>query len=277
MSVVAVGPALDLDGPLPVAPEYSLLSLPGVLVEEGEGPWLMGVNVDAYPVEVPIHWEPCATGTFREKDEGEDAPMPRFDAFGIFIPITCSSISFGSNWEDFAGRAEKVLQATQSFGVEQALAAGVAGSTNPFLGDSNVTVLGGGALTPAAGLSWLENAIGATGRGGIIHASPAVAAAWGFDKLETGEVLRTVNGTPIAVGGGYIDVTTDSVNPGDGTDYAFATGPVQVRLSPVVLVGDNINGTLDTSNNDVTFRAERYALATWDTALQAAVLIDWSP
>jgi hypothetical protein len=48
-------------------------------------------------------------------------------------------------------------------------------------------------------------------------------------------------------------------------------------LSDPVLVGGDINGSLDTSNNDVTFRAERYALASWDTALQAAVLIDWTP
>jgi hypothetical protein len=45
----------------------------------------------------------------------------------------------------------------------------------------------------------------------------------------------------------------------------------------MLLVGDDINGTLDTSNNDLTFRAEVYALPVWDTALQAGVLIDWSP
>jgi len=52
---------------------------------------------------------------------------------------------------------------------------------------------------------------------------------------------------------------------------------VQVRLSDMQMVGEDINGTLDTSLNDVTFRAEIYALAVWDTALQAAVLIDWTP
>jgi hypothetical protein len=157
------------------------------------------------------------------------------------------------------------------------LAAGADGSTNPFLGDSNVTVLGGAAVTPAVGLSWLENAIGATGRQGLIHASPAVAAAWGFDKLETGEALYTVNGTPVAVGGGYANVTVDGDDPGDGEDYAFATGPVEVRLSEAITLSDDIAESLDRSNNDVVIRAERYALATWDTALQAAVLIDWTP
>ena len=55
--------------------------------------------------------------------------------------------------------------------------------------------------------------------------------------------------------------------PSAGTAYAFVTGPVQVRVSDPTLVGDDINGTLNTSNNDVTFRAERFVLAEWDTAL----------
>lgn len=278
MSVTAVGPALDIDGPLPVAPRYRLLDIPGVIKDPGEGRWMNGVNVDGYPIEVPSLWEPCSSGTFRVKEEGDVTPQPRFDAFGLYVPITCSAISFGGNWEQFADRARVVLEATESWGIEQALSNGVPGSSNPFFGDTNLTVLGGGAVTPAVGLSWLEEAIGGTGRLGFIHAPPAVVSAWGFDKLETGDVLYTVNGTPVAVGGGYSGVDpVDETSPAAGQSYAFATGPVEVRFSEVHLMAEDINGTLDTSNNDVTFRAERFALATWDTALQAAVLIDWSP
>ena len=39
----------------------------------------------------------------------------------------------------------------------------------------------------------------------------------------------------------------------------------------------DITEVLDRSNNDVTFRAERYVLVEWDTVLQAAVLVDWTP
>lgn len=276
MSVTAVGPALDIDGPLPVAPPYSLLSIPGVLLEDGDR-WMNGVNVYGYPEETPLTWEPCATGTFREKAEGGGTPQPRFDAFGMYVPITCSAGYMG-DWRDFASRAEVVLQATQSFGVEEALSQGVSMSLNPFLGDANLTVLGGAAVTPTAGLAFLEEAIGETGRMGIIHATPAVVASWGFNLLETGDALRTANGTLVAAGGGYIGADpVGGSSPAVGQSWAFATGPVQVRLSDLQLVGDDINGTLDTSINDVTFRAEKYALAVWDTALQAGVLIDWSP
>lgn len=276
MSVTAIGPALDIDGPLPVAPPHSLLSIPGVVVADGDR-WKSGINVDGYPDDVPLLWEPCSSGTFREKSEGTATPQPRFDAFGMYVPITCSALSVG-DWRDYAGRAEAVLEATLSYGVERALSQGVDLSTNPFLGDVNVTVLGGGAVTPAVGLRWLENAVGETGRGGLIHASPEVASAWS-DLLfpDADGVLRTRVGTPVSVGGGYIGAEANGTPAASGSAYAFASGPVEVRLSDPVLVGGDINGSLDTSNNDVTFRAERYALASWDTALQAAALIDWTP
>lgn len=276
MSVTAIGPALDVDGPLPVPPPHRLLSIPGVLVSDGTR-WMNGVNVYGYPEDVPSLWEPCSTGTFRTKGEGDGGSLPRFDSFGLYTPITCSALSIG-DWRDFAGRAEIVLEATVSFGIEEALSQGVDGSSNPFLGDTAVTTLGGGALTPSVGLSYLEDAIGATGRMGIIHATPATVVALSEELEEDMDgVLRTRNGTPVASGGGYIGATANAVSPAAGQAFMFASGPVQVRLSEPVLVGDDINGSLDTSSNDVTFRAERYALASWDTALQAAVLVDWTP
>lgn len=284
MSVIAVGPALAIDGPLPVAPPFSLVETPGVLVDDGSDRWINGVNVYGYPSDTPDTWEPCATGTFRTKSDASEQPTPRFDSFVIYLPISCTAASMG-NWEDFADRARVALEAKQSFGVEQALSQGVTLSLNPFLGDSNVTILGGGAVTPEVGLRWLEDAIGETGQMGMIHATPAVVAAWGFGAGLTGgnvqnppdAVLRTPNGTPVISGGGYIGAEANGNAPASGQAYAFATGPVEVRLSEMQLVGDNINGTLDTSNNDVTFYAEKYALAEWDTALQSAVLIDWTP
>lgn len=275
MSITAVGPALAIDGPLPAAPPFSLISIPGVLVGDGDR-WMNGVNVDGYPSDVPSLWEPCSTGTYRTKDEGGDLPQPRFDPIVAYEPITCSAIGM-SDWRSFALRAERVLQATISFAVEEALSQGVILSTNPFFADANLDILSGAAVTPAVGLSYLEDAIAETGRAGIIHATPGTVAAWDDIQVDGG-VLRTINGTPIASGGGYIGadpVAGDTAAAGQA--WAFASGPVQVRLSDVILVGEDINGTLDTSSNDVTFRAEIYALPVWDTALQAGILIDWSP
>lgn len=274
MSVIAVGPALDLDGPLPVAPPHSLLSIPGVLRDDGER-WLNGVNIDSYPCNTPLLWDPCSTGTFRTKEDTVEMPRPRFDSFAIIQSLVCSSLGMGDPVE-FTQKAETVLDATQSFGVEEALSQGVTGSTNPFLGDGDVTVLGGGAVTPAVGLSWLENAIGETGRMGMIHATPAVISAWGDTYLEeVGGVLRTLNGTPVASGGGYIGAVADGSAAASGQSWVFASGPVEVRLAAVSV--QPIRETLDRTDNSVVVRAERYALAEWDGCLQVAVLIDWTP
>jgi hypothetical protein len=200
-------------------------------------------------------------------------PRPRFDSFAIIQAMSCSGLGIG---DDFAQKAERVLDATQSFGVEEALSQGIVGSTNPFLGDGNVTVLGGAAVTPAVGLAHLEQAIGATGRMGMIHATPAVVSSWGESYLDVvGGVLRTVNGTPVASGGGYIGAEADGAPAAAGQSWAFASGPVEVRLAAVNV--QPIRETLDRSDNTVVVRAERYALADWDTCLQVAVLIDWTP
>lgn len=278
MSITAIGPATTLDGPLPRPPRYSLLQVPGVLVEEGANDrFLNGVNLWGYPTAVPTLWEPCSSGTFREKDDESDIPTPRFDPFGAYIPVACSSLGMPAGFEDKARRA---LEARLSFAVEQALSQGVGvTSTNPFFGDTDLDVLGGGPVTPEVGLSLLEEAIGETGQQGLIHATPAIVAAWGFDKLETGDALRTANGTPVAAGGGYIgaDPVSGASPTADQTGWAFATGPVEVRLSEFTMVPDDISSALDRASNDVVYRAERYVLATWDTALQAGVLIDWTP
>jgi hypothetical protein len=279
VSVTAIGPATTLDGPLPREPRYSLLSVPGVLVSEGDGDFLNGVNLWGYPSSVPSLWDPCSTGTNRTKEDESEIPLARFDPFGAYLPIVCSALGLPDGFED---RAEAALRATLSFAVEQSLSEGFPGSTNPNFTDSDLVILPaapGTAQTPETGLALLEEAIGATGREGIIHATPAIASAWGFDKLETRDGLRTANGTPVAVGGGYIgaDPALGTSPIANDTGWAFATGPVEVRLSEFQMLPDDISEALDRSINEVVYRAERYVLATWDTALQAGVLINWTP
>lgn len=272
MSIQAAGIRLDLRGPRPVAPPHSLLKTPGVVVE-GPDRWLNGVNEIGYPEDVPSLWEPCSEGTFREKEEGTDRPQATFDAFVAYLPITCST--FG--WQELQEQAEAVLDATLSYGVEEALAQGIPGSSNPYLGDANLTIVSG-TQTPATALAYLEDAIGATGRMGMIHATPAIVSTLAADKLEGNEegILLTSNGTPVVSGGGYIGTDPDSGGtPSAGQGWMFATGPVEVRLGDLVIT--DIAQSLDRSDNVVTFRAERYVLATWDTSLQTGVLVDWSP
>ncbi len=213
-------------------------------------------------------------GTYRDKDTDTDLQSPRFDPFAAYLPFECSTLS---GVESFAERAEATLNATISFAVEKALADGISGSSNPFFGDGNLDQLGADGRTPQVALSYLENAIAATGRQGIIHATPGTVAQW--SHLETdGDVLRTKSGTPIAVGGGYLDadpVGKTGSNPAAGLEWAFATGPVVVYLGEATR--PEVPEFVDRENNLATYIAERFVVAAWDTCLQSGVLVDWTP
>lgn len=278
MSTVAIGPAFDLNGPLPVRPRHSLLETPGVLVNDFDDHVFNGVNLWAYPTGCPLLWEPCSDGTFRVKDEGGELLTPRFDSFVVYQAITCSTISVGTTGDEFWRRIEDTLTATISAGVERGLAQGVDGSSNPFFGDTNVDDLTGGtAVSAGVGLALLEDAIGVTCRAGLIGATPgSIAALQAFPLGGMEDMgLETANGTPVYSANGFIDLETATLPaPGDTEDYMIATGPVRVYLGPVRL--NSVRENLDRSDNLLTFRAEAYVVAVWDTALQAAALVDWS-
>ncbi len=271
-SITALGVRLDLDGPRPVAPPHSLLNTPGVVVEQGDGRWLNGVVLDTYPTDPPSVWDPCSAGTVRVKEDGNNRPLPTFDAFVVYVPTTCSMFSSTGLRE----MTRVALEANASWGVEHGLAFGVTGLSNPALGDANLVQLGADGISVAEGLARLENAIGATGIKGMIHATPGAISRMNTDALEDTGELVTSNGTPVVSGGGYIGVHPHAKTaPSDGKDWIFATGPVEVRLGDPTL--SDLRTSLDRSDNTVTFRAERPALATWDTALQVGVLVDWAP
>lgn len=281
MSTTAVGITLDLEGPLPVARRHSLLATPGVVKTDGNDRWTNGVTVAGYPDGLPVRWEPCSTGTFRTKSEtvGDTFPGSLFDPIAVYFPVSCSTHGMGdSAVQKLIDRVEEVLDATLSFGVEASLVGGTTLSVNPFLGDSNMTALAAGAAVNAqAGLGYLENAIGQlTGRQGMIHATPAIGAAWGLGAgLYDTEATVTSNGTPVVLGAGYIGVQpTGHTAPSAGKDWAFATGPVEVRMESENRA--EAVESIDRELNDIVIRAERWVLPEWDTALQVGVLIDWT-
>jgi hypothetical protein len=271
MSMLTYGPPLSLDGPLPVAPKHCLLNVPGVVVNPGDERYLNGAQIYGYPVSLPEAWDPCWAGTYRPKSEGEAFPVPVFASFVLYLPISCTAASIGDP-DEFRDRARIALDARESWGVEQALSQGSGISSNPFFSDVGVALPAGDvAVSPAVGLAYLEEAIGETGQAGLIHATPGPVSRW----FETDyDQLVTANGTPVAAGGGYAgSVPTGGTAATAGQSWAFATGPVQVRHTEGEVL--DISEVLDRELNDVTYRAERHVLATWDTQLAVAVKIAW--
>lgn len=270
--------ALRIDGPLPVAAPYGLTTTPGVLQDELEEHWQAGVAVESYPPDLPLTHDPCSVGTLRVKEEGGTIPMPEFSSFTVYFPMTCSGIGLGN--AEGAGRMRNrvrlVLEATESYGVERELVEAPSAVGRPHLTDAALDVLNAGnPVSPREGMSLLENAIGLTARGGFLHVDPATFDAWAaWDLVEPqGGTMKTARGNTVIVGNGYID-SGPGGPPAARRGYGYATGPVRViRSEPFV---PDLQSALDRETNTATFRAERNYVAYWDTALQAAVLIDRS-
>lgn len=278
MSSIAVG-RIRVDAPAPSAPLHNLLSIPGVLDESG-GRWDGGVNFWGYTVDTPSTWAACSGGSFDIKDDAGEVASSGFDSFAIYVTEECTTFSVASDLEGFRQRAEIVLEATQSFAVEQALVSGVDGLPfNKFLGDADLTSLATN-VSARVGISYLENAIGATGRRGMIHITPAVAIAAGIvlDNLDNPQpLLITPAGNVIVIGAGYIGAApTGESAPAATKDWIFATGPVSARLSDVLAGPGDLPGMIDHELNDVVYRAEKLAWVGWDTALQVGALVDWT-
>lgn len=295
MTGIGYGPLWVVDGPPPQPPLYSLLNSARVVPDADAGGverWGNGVQVYPYPPG-PGHVEDaCASGSERDKDAGETVPLPSFAAMIVYLAETCSSLGiFGqglSNAEAqdrFTARARSVLAAVESATVEREFYAGDVLGLNPFLADGNGTFPNGDTaadVVEAFGL--LENEIAVSGRRGLIHVSPRLAttakAAHLIDRDDRSGQVVTINGTIVVPGQGYAD---DAVHPvghpvaSTGEEWAYATGPVDVRRGAPELLPGTIAEALDRGSNTITYRVERPYVVDWDTVVQAAVLVDRTP
>lgn len=266
------GPPVPIDGPPPIPPPFGLYSVSTALAETERA--AMGVSVTPYPPETPAGFDPCSTGTYRDKAAGSAIPRPLFAGFTAYTPITCTSRGVGSESE-FRRRVAAALTATDAFIAEQQLVAGTVMPLNPYVGDSGVTVLDNTGINVIRAIALLEEEIAETGRQGVIHLTPGSVAAAGFSNLRINNGrLETAAGTPVISGSGY----TDQKPAGQGAlaateQWAWATGPVFHWRGDVYVPGDRAANT-DHTTNVTTFRAERELVVGWDGVLQAAVLVD---
>lgn len=274
------GPWLPVDGPAPVAPRYGLLAAATIIEGEDER-WANGVEVWPFPPDTVHGQDPCgAGGSSLVKVTGGVVAKPKFGAFTAYLAATCNARGIATN-DEFRARAKAAVTAVEGAAPEAQLASGTyIQSPNPFLTDLNlVEPLGLTSTSPANALAVLENLIGATQRGGLIHCDPATAIAWDANHLLTEPAATgpryTKRGTPVAIGDGYIGAhPLGHSAPSACEGWAFATGPVQIRRSIDVTIYGDLAANLDRVNNVITFRAERDYLVSWDAVLQAGVLVD---
>lgn len=270
-----------IDGPLPARRPFGILSVADIVSEASER-WLNGGTMYGYPPGAPRLWDPCGDGS-PGKDSGDAPANPSFGSVTMYFPITCTAAQVAGDPEGFVARAKLVLGAKTQFAIERQLVSGEGLATQPFLADANVVpnILGGGAVGSNEGLALLEDALVEEDGLGVIHATPSITSAWSYDKLTNDRVrLATINGTPVVSGAGYIDQVPSGQGAVSGDrQWAWGSGPIQLRLTEIEGIPDNIMEAMIVSGEDantVTFLAERHFLVAWDTEVQVAVLIDRS-
>jgi len=286
--VTSPGPLLPLDAPLPQPRRYRLLDAANI-ADTADERWKAGAWVNGYPAGRPAAHDPCSDGTYRLKNAEATDARPLAGSFTVVVGGVCTARSIGPSLSEYNARLRLWFEAVEGQTVEAVFADGLAGSTlGAYLGDPNMEALNGGtAVTPTEGLALLEEEIARVGNG-MIHVAPATATYWVSQYLiEAGRdnQMRTRLGTLVAVGAGYIDVVPDNYGAGlppADTEWAFASGFVQIRRSEVTMLSNDYAQSLDRSSNEVTVYAERDYLLTWvgrqdtgdDNHIQAGVLID---
>lgn len=289
MAIIPVGPEFAIDGPLPCRPRYTLVdatlisrATPDVTEAQEDERWANGVAVHGYPQEVGTAWGVCNDQSPEEKGSQEfPIPLPLFGPLTVYVTETCSS-PYIKTPEDFRARALAVFNAVESAAVAREFELGEFVPGNPYLSDSNLVILNGGAATGLAdGLARLEQAIAETHRCGVIHMPSSMAVALsardGGNALHAeGGKLYTVTGTLVIPDYGYTgDAPAGQTGNTGAQQWAYATGPVEtLRTAQPVIIPENLSEALDRLHNTVEYRAERYYVPFWDTALQVGVRID---
>jgi len=289
MSTMTLGPTVGLETHAPSPPRYRLLDVATVIDVADEHifagievwPWIDARSGGAH--------NPCATGTNREKNGMQERPdeLPEFASFTIYETLECTARSIGVEFDYWASLTVQALRAVESKLIEEEFAKGTRVPTNPHLAlvpttsDVAIQVLNGGAamgVVPA--LALLEQSAAVTGAAHLVHIDPATSVKAASQQLvydQNGNCYLYGTGSRVVVGTGYVGAEPDGEALADAThSWVWATGPVEIRRGPIRVnpptVGEAMN-TVD-NNNDITLRAERDVVVSWDTGLQLAVLVD---
>lgn len=288
-TIMAPGGLVNLQAPVPSPHPYGLLDA-ATLVDPPNNRWLAGSWTAGYPVG-PVHTQdPCATGTNRPKDFNGPMGTQINERFVAYMDAFCTASGVGPDETWLTDRLRLAFQTYEKIEVERALATGAL-TLGHYLGDPNMEVLGGGAVSGHRALQLLEDTIALNGTG-IIHATPATAVEWASEFLISparvgSSLMTTAIGTPVAIGAGYIGVRPDGQTaPGAETAWAFASGPIEIYRDPeITIIPEDYSQALDRSNNDLRFLAERPYMFNWIARqdsddpdhTQAGVLVDLTP
>lgn len=273
-------PPLYVDPPVVEPYEFGLFSVAQMPPEDRDPHWRCGVQYEPLTCDkARTEGDRCDTPQ-PDKTVDDGVPLSMGDPFTVYDGYLCRLPGRPSQ-EDIVNRARQALLLGEQRAVEEAFWTGSAGN-DPHLADPSAVILNPVPTDPlniVAGLAALENFLGETYAGvGLVHGPRGVATLLSKDGLITATRtgLRTILGTGLAAGGGYVVNTGPDGTPApDGTAWMYATGAVVIRRGPIIINPDTVAAAFNRSTNEVEILAEREYVITRECAL-GAVLVDIS-
>jgi len=290
---VATPGAVVKDNATPEPALYGLLSSAVTVVNDTSEHWQNGFFYETLDclseVKLTSICNAAASVTAIEPS-GADS-FRRYDTFNVQTMFKCSSMS--RRPEEVAEIAERAAEACVQKALEQEFWGGALAKVaaedwnanndeeypNRYLASENavdVTPTPGTGVKAKYALALLERALGDCGCGisGTIHVTRDVATTLGLK--DKGGHLVTSLGNAVVAGTGYSGIGPDGYPAPAGKVWAYATGPVTVRLgarelSPIEYTAADIANT-----NTVIYQVDQVAAVTWNSCCHYAVLVDLS-
>jgi len=265
---------------LPASPPRISLLTSAITISERER-WESGFSYEpeACGEGNTATWDPC---TNPDLDNGVQSGAVDVETFAIAAVDSCSS--FGSAARTWKDRAQRKLAACESNLIEAELWSGAiarsSGWANKYLTHLDSDVLSDLPIEDAVqALACLEQALATCNCGsrGMIHATPQTVILWaqGGGLRREGNLILTINDTVVVPGSGYDGsgpqqaVDGAPVPAADGSVWAYATGMVHIRMSPIEIIPNTPDEAMDRSANRLTYWAQRTVAATFDCCLFA--------
>lgn len=241
--------------------------------------------------ETGISWVPerCGTGyqlvAWCTADDPDAYTEPRrsgayYRPVGVRWADECSTLGGEPDTE----RLRRVAEATTPFVIARELWAGAKGQddtytiqgtthSNAYLASGDATEVGASAASLLTGLARLEHDAMEASRGQqvMLHLPTLLTANLGEYVRRVGNRLLTRQDNLVVVDAGYLGTGPAGEAVG-ATAWAYATAPVQVRMTPLQLAAGPAQ-TVDRASNTVTVWAERIFAATFDPCVHLATEI----
>lgn len=273
--------------------DFGVLSGAATVIRDYDSDWSRGIDFETVNCRSHVRLNAiCSTASGADVVPADsDALYMRYLPFDIEADFACSTFGFG--FLDYEGTAREYLRLAEQKAIEYELWTGVLAKQqqavwvsgnhngesfpNRWLASSaavDVTPTPGTAVKAKYGLALLEDAIGDCGVGikGTIHATRGVASA--LNLKSNGGKLVTSLGNNVIAGSGYTGSGPDGTMPTGTKVWAYATGPVSVRIGPAAATPGNRNQSVNVANNSVQVYASEPAAVSWDSCCHYAVLID---